>query len=236
METQKKPGAKKPVLYAEASYVLGMVILALGTALMERADFGMSMVVAPAYLLHLKFSPALPFLTFGMAEYLLQGALLVVMMLLLRRVRKYYFFSFITAVLYGLTLDLCIALAAPLPAGGLVLRTVYYVLGMVLGSIGVALFLRTYIAPEVYELLVKELSAARHMDVGMVKTAYDCISCAASVAMSFAFFGFGHFEGVKAGTIVCALVNGTLISLISRWLGAHFDERDALPLRRFFKA
>ena len=38
----------------ELAYVLGLVILAFGTALMERANFGMSMVVAPAYLLHLK--------------------------------------------------------------------------------------------------------------------------------------------------------------------------------------
>ena len=37
---------------AELAYILGIVALALGTALMERADFGVSMVVAPAYLLH----------------------------------------------------------------------------------------------------------------------------------------------------------------------------------------
>ena len=59
---------RKPILYTEAAYVLGMIILALGTALMERADFGMSMVVAPAYLLHMALSPTLPFFSFGMAE------------------------------------------------------------------------------------------------------------------------------------------------------------------------
>ena len=40
------------VFYTELAYVLGILALALGTALMERADFGVSMVVAPAYLLH----------------------------------------------------------------------------------------------------------------------------------------------------------------------------------------
>ena len=43
----------KKVFYSELAYVFGMVILALGTAMMELADFGMSMVVAPAYLVHL---------------------------------------------------------------------------------------------------------------------------------------------------------------------------------------
>ena len=44
---------KQRVFFTELAYVLGILALALGTALMERADFGVSMVVAPAYLLHL---------------------------------------------------------------------------------------------------------------------------------------------------------------------------------------
>lgn len=44
------------MFYTEAAYFIGLVTLALGTALMERADFGMSMVVAPAYLVYLKVS------------------------------------------------------------------------------------------------------------------------------------------------------------------------------------
>ena len=47
----------KRVFYCEVAYVLGLVVLAVGTALMEKADFGMSMVVAPAYLLYLKLNP-----------------------------------------------------------------------------------------------------------------------------------------------------------------------------------
>jgi hypothetical protein len=46
----------KKGFYTELAYILGIVVLALGTAMMERANMGMSMVVAPAYLLHLKIS------------------------------------------------------------------------------------------------------------------------------------------------------------------------------------
>ena len=60
---------KKSVFYTELSYVFGMLILALGFAMMTYADFGLSMVVAPAYLLHLKVSQYLPFFSFGTAEY-----------------------------------------------------------------------------------------------------------------------------------------------------------------------
>ena len=51
---------KKRTMHRETAYLLAMIILSLGTALMERADFGISMIVAPSYLLHLKVSQSLP--------------------------------------------------------------------------------------------------------------------------------------------------------------------------------
>lgn len=227
---------KEPVLCAEAAYALGIVILALGTALMEKANFGMSMVVAPAYLLHLKLADTLPFFSFGMAEYMLQGVILVVLAIVMKRLRRAYLFSFATAVIYGFTLDAMLALAAPLPAGSFVLRALWYVLGMVVCSLGVALLFKTYLPPEAYELFVKEIAGKAGKPIAHVKTAYDCVSCLIAVAMSFAFFGFGRFEGVKLGTILCALVNGTIIGGISKWLDRTFDMRDACKLRGFFSA
>lgn len=46
----------------ELAYVLGIVLVAWGVVLMEKADFGVSMVVAPAYLLYRWLSPAWHFL------------------------------------------------------------------------------------------------------------------------------------------------------------------------------
>ena len=225
---------KKSVLYTEAAYVLGIIILALGTALMEKANFGMSMVVAPAYLLHLKLVSSLPFFSFGMAEYMLQGVILVLLALVMKRFRRAYLFSFATAVIYGFTLDAMLALAAPLPASGFALRALWYVLGMLVCSLGVALLFKTYLPPEAYELFVKEIAEKTGKPIPKVKTAYDCISCLIAVMMSFAFFGLGRFEGVKLGTILCALINGTIIGGISAWIDRTFDLRDALKLRPFF--
>lgn len=227
--------ARKRTLYSEAAYALGIVALALGTALMERAGFGLSMVVAPAYLLHLRLSRAFPAFTFGMAEYALQAALLLALTLALRRPKRAYLFSFITAVVYGLTLDASMALVALLPGGGFAARAAFYLAGLPLCAVGVSLLFHTYIPPEAYELFVKEIAARTGANIHAVKTAYDCASCAVGVALSFAFFGVGRFEGVKLGTILCALVNGPLIGLCSRGLEAAFDFRDALPLREKFE-
>ena len=225
----------KKVLYSEVAYILGLVMLALGTAFMERAEFGMSMVVAPAYLLHLKISQYLPFYSFGMSEYVLQAALLIIMCLVLRRFRAGYLFSFVTAVIYGFTLDGCISLVSLLSCAGWTGRIVFYVVGMLLCSMGVSMLFHTYISPEVYELFVKELSARKGWEISRVKTVYDCCSCLVGVVLSFAFFGMWHFEGVKLGTVLCALVNGTLIGLFSRLYERCFTFRDAFRFRGIFE-
>lgn len=226
---------QKKKFSAEAAYALGMVILAIGTALMEKADFGMSMVVAPAYILHLKVSAFLPFFSFGMAEYTLQAVLLIVLMCVLGKFRAPFLFSFVTAVLYGLLLDGALLLASPLPAGGMLLRGAYYVAGMILCSVGVAMLFRTYIAPEVYELFVREVARKLGKPIPQVKTVYDCVSCALAVVLSFAFFGLWHFEGVKLGTVFCALVNGWLIGLCTKALEKRFEFYDRWPLRKYFE-
>ena len=226
---------KKRVFHTELAYVLGLVILAVGTAFMEKADFGMSMVVAPAYLVHLKLQETLPFFTFGMAEYMLQAVLLLVMTLLLRRFRPLYLFSFITAVLYGLTLDGVLWAFSALPAESVALRIVWYLLGMLLCAVGISLFFHTYIAPEAYELFVKELSGKYGINIHRFKTGYDCVSCLVSIVLSFSFFGLWRFEGVKLGTILCALVNGSLIGGCTALLERVWTFKDGLPLRRYFE-
>lgn len=226
---------KKKSFPTELAYLLGILILAVGTALMERADFGMSMVVAPAYLLHLKLSQVLPFFTFGMAEYTLQGVLLLLLVFLLRKFRLAFLFSFVTAVLYGLTLDGVMLFTALLPADAFALRLFYYLAGMLICAAAIALLFRTYIPPEAYELFVKEVSALLHMDIHRVKTVYDCVSCVISILLSFAFFGLFHFEGIKLGTVFCALVNGSLIGIYSQVLDAAFVFEDALPFRSRFE-
>ena len=219
----------KRMFYCEAAYIVGIIVLALGTALMERANFGMSMVVAPAYLIHLKVSQVLPFFSFGMSEYVFQAFLLVVLSLVMRRVKKGYLLSFVTAFVYGMILDGVMFLVALLPFEGILWRIVLYITGMVVCSIGVALLFHTYFPPEAYELFVKELAEKLHMPISKTKTIYDCCSCLVGVILSLCFFG--TLVGVQWGTIVCAIINGWLIGRISRFLEEKFDFNDALPLR-----
>lgn len=226
---------KKRVIYSEVSYIVGLVLLALSAALMERADFGVSMVVAPAYLLHLKVSQFLPFFSFGMAEYTLQAVVLILMIIVLRKFKLCYLFSFVTAVLYGFILDLMIFLVAFIQGDTIYIRVILYILGLLGCAIGVSLLFHTYIAPEVYELFVKEVSSTFHFNINRMKTIYDISSCAVAVIMSFCFFGLWQFEGVKVGTVICALLNGVTIGMFSKLFERFFEFKDGLKLRRFFE-
>ena len=218
----------------ELAYLIGIIVLAFGSAFMEKADFGMSMVVAPAYLLHLKISEYLPFYTFGMSEYVLQIFVLIALVLIMRKFKKGYLFSFITAVFYGFVLDGSMILLSYLPLMGLPGRFLYYFIGIFCCAVGISLLFHTYISPEAYDLFVKELAAKTGKDINKIKTVYDICSCTVGLIMSFLFYGFGNFVGVKAGTIFCALVNGWLISLCSRFFESRFTFEDKLPYRKFF--
>ena len=219
----------KRFFYCELAYFVGIVVLAFGTALMEKADFGISMVVAPAYLLHLKVVEYVPFFSFGMSEYVFQAVLLVLLSLVMRKFKKSYILSFATAFLYGTVLDLAMSIVALFPYSGIIWQVFFYIAGLIICAIGVALLLHTYFPPEAYELVVKELSAKFNATVGKTKTIYDCCSCVLAIILSVCFFK--AFVGVKWGTIVCAVVNGWLIGKISQLLEKNFVLKDALSWR-----
>ena len=226
---------KKRTFYNELAYVFGILTLAFGTALMECTEFGMSMVVAPAYILHLKVSQYLPFFSFGMAEYTLQAVLIIAIIIIMRKVKFGYFFSFVTAVLYGLALDGAMWIVDLFPTPSFPIKVVYFALGMIINASAIAMFFRSYISPEAYELFVKELSDKFKININRFKIGYDVTSCIVSVIMSFLFFGFGTFKGVHVGTFVTAVLNGVLIGVFSKFYDKIFDFKDRLPFRKFFE-
>lgn len=225
----------KKVFYTEISYVLGLIIMAFAAAFTAKADFGMSMVVAPAYILHLKISQVLPWFSFGVAEYTFQGILVILTVIIMRRFKRSYLFSFVTAILYGTLLDIAISIIATLPDKSFAIRTVWYILGTVFCSFAVSLFFHTYLSPEAYELIVKEISDKFRFNINKVKTAYDCVSTVIGIVLSFLFFGFGVFEGVKLGTILCALINGFLIGKFTTLLEKNFVFKNRFKLEKYFR-
>lgn len=225
----------KKTFYTEIAYIIGVITLSIGITLMVRADLGVSMITAPAYIIQLKLSSVAPWFTLGMATYSFQLLLILILFIVLRTFNIKFFLSFITAFINGVVLDLMMMLFSYIPDFGVVEDILFYVLGMVFSSIGVSMFFHSYIAPEAYELFVKEISRKFNTDIHKTKTVYDVCSLLLAVILSFSLFGFMHFEGVKWGTLICALINGFLIGIISKGLEKVFEFKDAFKLRKFYE-
>ena len=211
---------------------MALAMLAIGTALTAYGGFGISMVVAPAYVLHLKLSQVLPWFSFGMAGYTLQAVVLVVLMLLMGKVKLSYFLSFVTAVCYGFALDGAMRIVGLLPEN-LILQVVLYVVGTLLCCGGLAFLFSTYLPPETYELFVKELSHKLKKPVHRVKTIYDCCSLVLAIGLSLLFFG--TLRGIGIGTVICAFLYGPLIRLFQKLYSRRLQFVDKFPARKYFE-
>lgn len=226
---------KKYIAYSEVLYFLGLAIVSLGCALMVQADLGVETVVAPAYLLYLSLSKQIPSLTFGMVSFAYEIFLMLLMMAVTRRVRVSYLFSLLAAFCSSSMLDAWTALICLRTYSGLADRGMLLLLGIVACAVGISLCLYGYFPPAPYELFVKEFASRYRWKVSRVKTCYDVASCLAAVLLSFLFFGMWQIRGIHIGTVLCALVTGTIVGWIRNFIDTHFHVRDALHLGRYFR-
>lgn len=221
---------KKLKLPQEIAYLLGLVTMTLGVALMQKANFGLSMIVAPAYMLSEFFG-----ISFGTAEYCLQFVLVTVMCLILRRFRIVFYLSFATAVIYGLVLDGFVRLLqAGTPAQDLPIRVLLMLAGMAVTAVGVALFFCTYLPACAYDMFVKMVSEHFGVKTGRFKICYDLASLCVALILTFAFFG--KLMGIGVGTLICACLNGLLINAFSALFARRVDFTVLLPrVEKFLK-
>ena len=209
--------------FGELSFLVGTLILPMGTALMARGDFGLSVVVVPAYLLSLKID----FLTFGMAEYCLQGALLILFCLVMKKFKPGYLFSFFAAFTYGVVLDLYTPFVEAIPLPTLGHQIALYVFGMMVNSFAISFYFMSYFPPMMYELIVKGFSEKFHIEMGKFKVGYDVTSCVISLGLSLLFFG--RIVGIGVGSLACTFLNGVLIAFWCRVIDRFFDFSPRFP-------
>ena len=215
---------------SELCYLCSILLLSLAVAMVAAAGYGVSMVVAPAYILSLK----VPFLTFGQSEYVVQAILFAVFCVLMRRVRLVYFSSFLTCLVYGAVLDLW-RLAIPLfnPAvtepGSMAtpLRVTLFAFGMLLTAFSVALFYRTYLYPQVYDFFVKGVAARFSLNRTKLKIACDVASLFVAIALSLLFFR--RLNGIGVGTLIMTALNGVLIGAFGKMIDRLFLFYPLLP-------
>lgn len=208
---------KKIPKFAEGAWVVAVILISLAVALITKSGFGVSSIVAPAYVIHLKLSETFAWYTFGKSEYILQGVLLAVMCLIIKKFRFRYLLSFVTSVIYGVALDGWLLLLGSDIPGELYMGCILFGAGLLLTSFSVALFFRTYLPLQVYELLVNEISGSKKLEKSKFKLCYDLFSLVLAVTLTLIFNK--SLRGIGIGTVLCAILNAPLI----RFFGGIFD-------------
>ena len=206
-------------LPSELAYLLGLAIMSLSVSLTAAADFGVSMIVAPAYILSLKCT----LFTFGQAEYIVQGLLFIAFCIAMRGIKLTYFVSFVTGVLYGVMLDgwrmfipiLNPAVTAP-GSMAMPVRIAFLLVGMVLTSLAVAMLFKVYICPQVYDFFVVGITTKYRLDRIRFKRFFDAGALLLAAAMSLLLFG--GFRGIGWGTVLMTVCNGVIIGWFSKLL------------------
>ncbi|MBQ9978152.1 MAG: hypothetical protein IJP21_06135 [Clostridia bacterium] len=215
---------KKIKFSQELSYFVSIIVLAFAVSLMSAANFGLSMIVAPAYIL----SQKLTFLTFGQCEYLLQGIFFIVFCILMKKIKIQYFTSFLTCIIYGFFVDLwrkVIPILNPdiTPPGSMdfYIRIIFFILGMLLTAMSVALCFKTYLPPQVYDYFVKEISQRFNIDRTIFKRCFDAFMLILGTVLTLVFFR--KFIGVTVITVFIALTNGVIIGFFDKLYDKIFD-------------
>ncbi len=224
---------KKPIVHSEPLYIFATVLLAFAVATVTAADFGVSMVVAPAYVLSLYVD----FLSFGQAEYVVQGVLFIAFCLLMRKFRVSYLFAFASCLLYGLVLDLWRLIpifVTPAETLGIWWRIAFFVVGELLTALSVAMFFKSYLPPQVNDYFVMGVSERYNIKRSFFKFCFDVGCLIVALVTSLCFFG--GIRGVGVGTVIITAVNGFLIGAFSKALDALFEVKPLFPkLKEYFE-
>lgn len=212
----------------EAAWVIGIVVCALGVALCTKANFGLSMIAAPPFILHYALRDTFPWFTQGTAEYVWQGLLLLLMCAAVQRFRWRYLYSFGSAVIAGLCIDGWLLLfGGNAPYEALAVRIAAFAAGELLTALAIAFVFRTSLPIQIYELLVREIANRYRLDVNRVKMVNDIAMLILSAALSFLLTG--GFNGFGIGTILITLINAPLIALFGRLIDRFFTFEPRFP-------
>lgn len=213
---------------AEIAWIIGTFVCAFGVVLCTKASFGLSMMAAPPYIAHVALVGWLPWFSQGTAEYFWEAALLLIMFLLIRKFRWKFLLCYLSGVIFGLALDLWLwVLGGGDMFATLTLRIIGFGCGILCISLSVAFVFRTYLPPQIPELLVMEVAKHFKVDPTRIKLIND-ISCLV-LSFTLSLVCTGGLIGVGLGTVVIAFANAPLIKLWSKLIDKLFTFEPMFP-------
>lgn len=233
--------------FGEIYWFLGSLLIALGVTICKKADLGVSMINAPAFIIYEAIEGKVSFLSVGVIEYAIQALCAILLCIVVGKIKLSYVLSILVGIFYGYVLDLWLIILGPKPFEQVWLRYLMLVVGNVITSSGVACFFRTYLPLQSYDIFVKDVSLKYNLNMNIFKYIYDATLFVISVVLAISLFGdvasFDWSEIYKTsyhtlglGTLVSAVMNAPTIALVGKLLDKVFGTEALIPkLKLFFE-
>lgn len=191
-------------------FIIGLFINALGVSIITKADLGTSPISAIPYVLSLKF----PF-TLGQLTVIFSLLLVVLQLIILRKNFKIeHILQIPVSFLFGYFIDMTMVMLSMIVPQNYLHSLICLLLGCLILGFGVYLEVVANVVMLPGESFVRAVSQTWQTEFGTTKVSFDVSMTVIATALSFIFFF--TLSGVREGTIIAAILVGSISRLFGR--------------------
>lgn len=189
----------------------------MGIALTVKSALGTPPISSVPYVLSLAY----PF-TFGQTTFAVNMVFILGQIALLRRkFNPLQLLQVPVIFVFACFIDVSMAILGPLEPSFYGFRILLVLLGSTLIGLGVAHQVIGRVLMLSGEAIVAAVSKVTGIEFGWVKTGNDCVLV--FLALLFSWMKFGEIDGVREGTLIAAIITGSIVRFFIRHL-SRVDE------------
>ena len=199
-------------------YFIGLFVMTIGIALSVKSNLGVSPVSSIPYTITCVWG-----IEMGKATILFHIVLVLIQILVLRKnFKPVQLLQVLIGVVFGYFTTFCNYMVSFLPTpDNLGIRILMVLASSVFVAVGIFLYLPTDLIPLAGEGCMQAVSTVTHIEFAKVKIGFDCTMVLVSAVTCLTIL---HSLGsVGIGTIIAAVLVGTLVGIINRAFGRQRD-------------
>ena len=200
-------------------YFIGLFMMTIGIALSVKSNLGVSPVSSIPYTMTCVWG-----IDMGKATILFHIILVLIQILLLRKKFKpVQLLQVVIGVVFGYFTTFCNYMVSFLPTPeNLGIRIIMVLASTVFVAFGIFLYLPADLIPLAGEGCMQAVSSVTHIEFSKVKIGFDCTMVLVSAITCLTVLH--NLGSVGAGTIIAAILVGTLVGIINRAFGKQRDK------------
>ena len=191
-------------------FIIGVIIISFGVALITKAGLGTSPNSSISYVLSMKF----PF-TLGQFTFIVNMFFILAQFILLKKdFEPIQFLQIVVNVVFSACIDISMNLLSWLTVNNFMVGLFALLIGCGVLALGISI----EVAPDVLvvpgEGIVRAISIVLNKRFGTVKVIFDITLVSTATILSFLFFG--KLSGLGLGTIISAIIVGYIVNLLNQ--------------------